>query len=103
VTLTNVGSVPLYISPNSPPASPPPGIALTGGETTDFTANLDSCANQINPGAPLIVSVGQSCTFEVSFEPSATGIRTSNVVVVDNTLDTQTQLGLEGLGVPKAA
>jgi hypothetical protein len=49
------------------------------------------------------VSVGQSCTFEVSFEPSATGIRTSNVVVVDNTLDTQTQLGLEGLGVPKAA
>jgi len=23
--------------------------------------------------------------------------------VVDNTLDTQTQLGLEGLGVPKAA
>ena len=103
VTLTNVGSVPLYISPNSPPASPPPGIALTGGETTDFTADLDSCANQINPGAPLIVSVGQSCTFEVSFEPSATGIRTSNVVVVDNTLDTQTQLGLEGLGVPKAA
>jgi hypothetical protein len=103
VTLTNVGSVPLYISPNSPPGPPPPGIALTGGETTDFSAGLDTCSNQINPIDPLIVSVGESCTFEVSFEPSATGMRTSNVVVVDNTLDTQTQLGLKGIGVQKPA
>jgi hypothetical protein len=30
-------------------------------------------------------------------------MRTSNVVVVDNTLDTQTQLGLKGIGVQKPA
>jgi hypothetical protein len=97
VTLTNVGSVPLYISPA------PNGIGLIGGETTDFIAALDTCANQLVPAAPLIVSVGQSCTFQVNFEPTATGTRTSNVAVVDNTLDTQTELGLEGVGFEKAA
>jgi len=102
VTLTNVGSVPLYISPNSP-LDPSPWDRTHRGETTDFSAGLDTCSNQINPIDPLIVSVGESCTFEVSFEPSATGMRTSNVVVVDNTLDTQTQLGLKGIGVQKPA
>jgi len=102
VTLTNVGSVPLYISPCPVPGSLPCGIEIVGGETTDFTAALDTCSNQINSAAPLIVSVGPSCTFEVLFEPSATGIRTTNVVVVDNTLDTQTQLELEGIGVEKS-
>jgi hypothetical protein len=91
VTITNVGSVPLYISPN--------GIGITGGETSDFSAALDTCANRINASDPLIVDSGHTCTFEVSFEPSADSIRTSNVVVVDNTLDTQTQLGLKGMGI----
>jgi len=90
VTITNVGSVPLYISP---------AIGLTGGETSDFSAALDTCANRINSSDPLIVDSGHTCTFEVSFEPSADGIRTSNVVVVDNTLDTQTELGLKGMGI----
>jgi hypothetical protein len=103
VTLTNVGTVPLYIQPLSPPGPPPTGIALTGGDVTDFTAPLDTCANQINPVDPLIVSVGRSCTFEVSFEPSGTGNRTSNVVVVDNTLGGETQLQLKGVGIAKPA
>ena len=103
VTLTNVGSVPLYISPCPIPGSLPCGIEIPGGETTDFIAALDTCSNQINSAAPLILSVDQSCTFEVSFEPSATGTRTSNVLIVDNTLDTQTQLGLEGVGIAKPA
>jgi hypothetical protein len=93
VTITNVGAVPLYISPA------PAGIGLTGGETSDFTATLDTCANRVAPSDPLIVNVGHTCTFEVSFQPSADGTRTSNVVVVDNTLDTQTQLGLKGMGI----
>ena len=99
VTLTNVGSVPLYIS----------GISLTGGESPDFDAPAaplepGTCINQLTnpPSYPLIVSVGHSCTFDVIFDPSGTGPRTSNVVVVDNTLGAQTQLGLEGTGTEKS-
>jgi hypothetical protein len=103
VTLTNVGTVPLYISPYSPPSTPPTGIAITGGDVTDFTATLDTCSNQINAADPLIVSVGQSCTFEVGFEPSGTGTRTSYVVLADNTLGGETQLQLKGVGIAKPA
>jgi hypothetical protein len=99
VTLTNVGSVPLYIS----------GIGLTGGESPDFDAPAaplepGTCINQLTipPSYPLIVSVGHSCTLKVFFDPSGTGTRTSNVVVVDNTLGAQTQLGLEGTGIEKS-
>ena len=95
VTVTNVGSVPLYISPY--------GISLTGGESTDFSVTMDTCGNQINVSDPLIVSIGHSCTFAVTFDPSGTGTRTSNVVVADNTLGAQTQLGLEGVGIEKRA
>ena len=95
VTVTNVGSVPLYISPY--------GISLTGGESTDFSVTMYTCGNQINVSDPLIVSIGHSCTFAVTFAPSGTGTRTSNVVVADNTLGAQTQLGLEGVGIEKRA
>jgi len=45
------------------------------------------------------VSIGQSCTFTLEFDPSGTGIRTSSVVVADNTLGTETEVGVEGTGV----
>ena len=48
---------------------------------------------------PQIVSVGQSCTFGVLFDPSGSGVRTTYVVVDDNTLGTQTQLQVLGSGV----
>ncbi|MGA2804511.1 MAG: choice-of-anchor D domain-containing protein [Acidimicrobiales bacterium] len=91
VTVTNVGAVPLYIS----------GMAVTGGEATDFLAAPDTCINElVNPPVyPLIVSIGQSCTFTLEFDPSGTGERTSSVVVADNTLGTETELGVEGTGV----
>ncbi len=91
VTVTNVGAVPLYIS----------GMAVTGGEATDFIAAPDTCINELaNPPVyPLIVSIGQSCRFTLAFDPSGTGERTSSVVVADNTLGTDTELGIEGTGV----
>ncbi len=91
VTVTNVGSVPLYIS----------GLGATGAENTDFAVVAGSCINQITGNFPLIVSLGQTCTFQVVFDPSGPGVRTTNVVVDDNTLPTQTQMGLQGVGVPK--
>ena len=89
VTVTNVGSVPLYIS----------SIGITGSESTDFLAAPGTCLNQVTNGFPLVVSLGQSCTFTVAFERSGTGARSSNVVVADNTLATETQLGLSGVGL----
>ena len=92
VTVTNVGAVPLYIS----------GMGVTGGEATDFLVAPGTCINQLlpnPPGYPLIVSIGQSCTFTVAFDPSGTGTRTSSVVVADNTLGTETELGVEGTGM----
>lgn len=88
VKVLNVGTVPLYIS----------GISSTGGNSADFVPTPGSCIDQITANYPLIVSVGASCTFDVVFDPSGDGLRTSNLVVDDNTLPTQTQLAVEGTG-----
>jgi hypothetical protein len=80
VTLANAGSVPLYVT----------GIGDTGGEAADFLVGFSNC--------PLIIGVGQSCTFGVAFDPSGSGARTTNVVVYDNTIGTQTQLQVQGTG-----
>jgi len=85
ITLSNAGNVPLYIN----------GIGDTGGEAGDFVVAAGNCQNQV----PQIISVGQSCTFAVSFAPSGSGYRTTYVVVDDNTLGTQTQLQVQGTGV----
>ena len=85
VTLSNTTDVPLYLS----------AIGATGGEAADF----DSGAAPIVTDCPTIVSVGQSCTFGVSFDPSGSGVRTTNIVIDDNTLGTQTQLQVLGSGV----
>jgi len=88
VSLVNSGSVPLYIN----------GIGDTGGETTDFPVTFGNCVNPITQTFPLVVAVGQSCTFGVAFDPSASGVRTTSVVVDDNTIGTQTQLQVQGTG-----
>jgi hypothetical protein len=88
VSLVNVGNVPLYIS----------GLGDTGGESTDFPVTPGNCVNPVTATFPLVVAVGQSCTFDVAFEPSASGLRTTNVVVDDNTIGTQTQLQVQGTG-----
>jgi len=88
VTVTNVGSVPLYIS----------GIGVTGAESTDFSVAAGNCINQITSSYPFVVGLGQHCIFGVAFEPSSAATRATNVVVDDNTIGTQTQLQLEGTG-----
>ncbi len=88
VTVSNVGSVPLYIG----------GIGVTGGESTDFSVAPGNCINQITNAYPFVVGLGQQCIFGVAFDPSAGSTRTTNVVVDDNTIGTQTQLQLEGTG-----
>ena len=94
VTVANAGVVPLYIG----------DITDTGGEALDFDAPaapiyFGTCININTNNFPLIVGVGQSCTFGVSFDPSGSGSRSTNIVVDDNTLGTQTQLKVDGTGV----
>jgi hypothetical protein len=98
VTLLNSGKVPLYIGVFGTTSNAP--ITVAGGEGTDFLPTADTCINT-TPGEsyPLIVSVGQSCTFEVAFDPSGAGTRTTSIVIDDNTLGTQTQLTVQGSGV----
>ncbi len=100
VTLLNSGKVPLYIGVPGTTVTEN-AITVTGGEGTDFLPAPDTCINVLTnpPSYPLIVSVGQSCTFEVAFDPSGAGTRTTNIVIYDNTLGTQTQLTVQGRGV----
>jgi hypothetical protein len=81
VTLLNSGKVPLYVS----------GITDTGRESADFIVTAGNCVE--------IISVHQSCTFGVVFDPSGAGFRATNIVVDDNTLGTQTQIAVQGTGV----
>lgn len=88
VTVYNSGGVPLYVD----------GITDTGADATDFSVQYANCVNPLTSSFPLIVGLGQNCTFGVTFAPSAPGTRTTNVVVDDNTLGTQTQLPVRGTG-----
>jgi hypothetical protein len=99
VTLLNSGKVPLYIGVFGTTANAP--ITVAGGESTDFLPAADTCIDTTTGAAayPLIVSAGQSCTFEVAFDPSGAGTRTTSVVIDDNTIGTQTQLSVQGVGV----
>jgi len=84
MTLTNTGAVPLYVD----------GLTDTGGNYGDFIVSTGNCQTE----DPQIISVGQTCTFGITFDPSSGGFRASNVVVDDNTLGTQTQLVVQGTG-----
>lgn len=85
LTLANVGSVPLYINT----------ITTTGGEAADFNSSV----LPITSNCPQIVSVGKTCTLGIAFVPTGAGYRSTNIVIDDNTLGTQTQLAVQGTGV----
>jgi hypothetical protein len=90
VTLTNSGTDTLKII----------SIALTGPNTTDFTALVTTCPASIAPGA--------SCTISTAFAPTAVGSRTAAITITDNAQNiaaaTQTVIVTgTGLGVPTAS
>ncbi len=88
VTLSNAGNVPLYVN----------SIGITGSESTDFAVSYGNCSNPVSGGFPLVIGIGQNCTFGVAFDPSAQGPRSTFVVVGDNTIGTETQLPVQGTG-----
>ncbi|HXY45017.1 MAG TPA: choice-of-anchor D domain-containing protein [Acidimicrobiales bacterium] len=85
ITVTNSGSVPLLIT----------NIYVQGGDAADFSLEGDTCEGV--PGGN-IISVGDTCTFLVSFDPSDSGTRSSEVVIVDNVAGAATDVPLTGTG-----
>jgi hypothetical protein len=78
VTLTNTGTAPLNIS----------GVTTT---VNDFV-QTNNCNSPI--------AVGGSCTIQVSFTPTTTGVVEGAVQVSDNALSSPQQVGLTGTGGP---
>jgi hypothetical protein len=82
-TLTNTGSATLTIS----------GISVTGTNAGDFTMT-NTCGT--------IVLGGASCTINVTFDPSAPGMRTASVNITDNAPGSPQMIALSGTGVAPA-
>lgn len=64
VSLRNIGLVPLSIS----------GVSISGANPEDFAA-VTSC--------PLLLAPGTACGVHVTFTPTATGVRTANLSLID--------------------
>ncbi len=79
VTLTNTGSQTLNLN----------SITLSGANRGDFlVTNL--CGSTL--------AVGASCTVEVAFRPSATGLRTASLNIADNAANSPQTVPLSGTG-----
>jgi Abnormal spindle-like microcephaly-assoc'd, ASPM-SPD-2-Hydin len=78
VTLTNSGAAPLSIS----------GITPSG----DF-AETNNC-----PVAPNTLAAGSPCTINVTFTPTATGLRTGAITIADNAANNPQSVPLSGTG-----
>jgi hypothetical protein len=83
VTVTNSGSVPLHLTL----------LAVQGDDEGDYSLLGNTCANA--PGGN-ILSLNQSCTFEVQFSPFNSGTRKSTVIIDDNTPKATTTVDLTG-------
>jgi phospholipase C len=79
VTLTNTGSGALTIT----------SASLTGTNATDFS-ETNTCGSSVNAGA--------SCTFSVTFKPTATGTLTASLSIADNAAGSPQTASLTGTG-----
>ncbi len=82
ITLTNLGSSPLTIS----------SVSVVGPNATEFNVSGNTCGGS--------VPAGTSCSFAVTFSPSALGTRTANLSVVNSDPASPHIVGLTGIGVP---
>jgi hypothetical protein len=88
ITVTNSGTVPLVIEGNSP--------SVVGGNGADFNVLPNTCFGGFGG---IVVSVGDSCSILVQFDPTASGPRQSTLVLEDNTAGSTTDITLKGTGV----
>jgi hypothetical protein len=81
VTVTNTGTASLFVN----------GVSSSGANQLDFNRINDQCV-----GMP--VAVGASCTITIVFNPTATGTRTMNLSVIDNSASSPQVIALTGTG-----
>jgi hypothetical protein len=86
LTITNTGTGALRIT----------GASVSGTNSADFTAALNTCSSPVNPGS--------NCSLNVTFTPSLVGAESATLTVTDNAgSGTQTvSLTGTGVGVPNA-
>jgi protein gp37 len=85
VTLTNNGAVALAIA----------SITLTGANSGDFTLTpANTCGSSVAAGA--------NCIINVTFRPTAVGIRTAVVTLTDNAASAKQTINLTGTGIAPA-
>ena len=77
-TLENTSRIPLVVG----------SVALSGSNPTDF-AETDNCAGNT-------IATASSCTVNVTFTPSAAGVRTAAVSISDNANNTPQTVNLNG-------
>jgi hypothetical protein len=80
ITVTNTGAATVTFS----------GIAVTGTNATNFTES-DNCLPNL--------AVGNTCTINVTFSPSATGSFSASVTVTDNAAGSPQSISLAGTGI----
>jgi phosphoesterase family protein/Big-like domain-containing protein/ASPM-SPD-2-Hydin domain-containing protein/centrosomal CEP192-like protein len=80
VTLTNTGNAPLTIT----------NIGVAGTNSGDFT-QTNTC--------PSTLAASGTCTFSVTFKPTATGARSALVTITDNAAGSPHSFSLAGTGV----
>lgn len=107
----NVGFSPTsltFSSQNVGTTSSLQGVSLTNTGTavltiTSITATGDFGQTNNCPISPSTLGVGLSCTINVTFSPTAIGVRSGSVSVVDNAASSPQSFNLTGTGAPGGA
>ncbi|MGD0652111.1 MAG: choice-of-anchor D domain-containing protein [Verrucomicrobiia bacterium] len=81
VTITNCGTAPLFIT----------NIVVSGTAASDYIISSDTCSNNT-------ISVGGTCTFNVRFAPSASGLRSAVLTIEDSATSGANTVTLTGTG-----
>jgi len=87
-TVANTGNLNLTLSTN---------VFFGGTNKTDFSIDPDTTTCVTTAGATL--AAGRSCVIGVIFKPAATGSRTANLVLHDNTVTGTNKIVLVGTGI----
>ena len=67
------------------------GLSITGTDAADFTHNFSG---------PVVITPGNTSTFDVTFDPSATGTRTATITIThDGPVSTPYNFDIQGEGV----
>jgi hypothetical protein len=81
LTITNTGTAAVNIT----------GTSLSGPNSADFTAALNTCSSPVSPAG--------NCSLNVTFTPSIAGVESATLTVTDNAGSSTQTVSLTGTGV----